>query len=268
MIVDLTYSCRMNCPHCMSSCVESGQHMSVETLKDVLAFLIKNEVPLWAFTGGEPFENPSIVEMLGIIGSCYVSSKQNLPITFCTNGRQLARSKDAYDALAGLQKLIGKRNVLIQVTDDPNFYHDKLSDKEKYWLLKLGASIEPVPSRSNSGLGLYPQGRALENYGEKDWQTNGPKCANCVLVAKQMDVQTIKSLSYSLASLGKMCSPAIAPDGSIKLGESALCPACASIYDNPDRIVKSIKSWKCAACKYPWQRLKETNPQAYRVLMQ
>ena len=28
-----------------------------------------------------------------------------------------------------------------------------------------------------------------------------------------------------------MCVPVIAPDGSIKLGESALCPPVASIYD-------------------------------------
>ena len=35
----------------------------------------------------------------------------------------------------------------------------------------------------------------------------------------------------TLLSKGKMCVPVIAPDGSIKLGESALCPPVASIYD-------------------------------------
>ena len=35
----------------------------------------------------------------------------------------------------------------------------------------------------------------------------------------------------TLLSKGKMCVPVIAPGGSIKLGESALCPPVASIYD-------------------------------------
>ena len=35
---------------------------------------------------------------------------------------------------------------MIQVTDDPRYYPDPLTDKEKYWLRKLVAIIDTVPS--------------------------------------------------------------------------------------------------------------------------
>ena len=57
-----------------------------------------------------------------------------------------------------------------------------------------------------------------------------------------------------------MCVPVIAPDGSIKLGESALCPPVASIYDTEDVIIDKIKHFHCRQCKIAWQKLKENIP--------
>ena len=49
---------------------------------------------------------------------------------------------------------------------------------------------------------------------------------------------TLKDLVNILLSNGKVCTPVIAPDGSIKIGESALCPKIASIYDSVPEIME------------------------------
>ena len=134
----------------------------------------------------------------------------------------------------------------------------RLTDNEKYWLSKLGVIIDTVPSdQNNKSHCLYPQGRALKNYSDEYWNTIAPKCINCILITKQKPEATLKDLVNILLSNGKVCTPVIAPDGSIKIGESALCPKIASIYDSVPEIMEKIRNARCRACKIPWEKLKE-----------
>ena len=103
----------------------------------------------------------------------------------------------------------------------------------------------------------------MKNYSDEYWNTIAPKCINCILITKQKPEATLKDLVNILLSNGKVCTPVIAPDGSIKIGESALCPKIASIYDSVPEIMEKIRNAKCRACKIPWEKLKETNPIAY-----
>ena len=64
----------------------------------------------------------------------------------------------------------------------------------------------------------------------------------------------------------KFCTPTIAPDGSIKLGESALCPSVASIYDDEQTILNKIKNSNCRACELAWNSLAGKQPSAYSML--
>lgn len=266
MLVEITYSCKMGCTHCMSDCKPNGENMSIEVFKDTLNFMIKHNIPTWSFSGGEMFEHPQILEMIDILEEKWKEVNHKYPIVFITNGRELVRNKDIYKAISNFKKRHNKNLVLIQVTDDDRFYPDPLSDKEKYWLKKLGATVEKVPSHPlDKEKCLYPQGRALENFPDANWNTIGPKCANCILIAKQ-GIDTFNGLVITLLSKGKVCTPVIAPDGSIKLGESALCPKVSSIYDSETEIMNKIKNHNCHSCKIPWEKLKETNPIAYQIL--
>ena len=76
----------------------------------------------------------------------------------------------------------------------------------------------------------------------------------------------ISKMVMTMLMKGKMCVPVIAPDGSIKLGESALCPAVASIYDTEDVIIDKIKNFHCRQCKIAWEKLKENSPETYFIL--
>ena len=180
MLIELTYACSMGCSHCMSDCKPDGQHMTEEVLNDVFDFLKNHNIlqisnhPL-SFSGGEMFENPDILRLLDVIEERWDKAT---PIIFITNGRQLVRDKENYKKVEHLQKKYGKKRIMIQVTDDPRFYLDKLSEKEKYWLGKLDALIDTVPGNMHdSKKCLYPQGRALDNYSDEYWNTIGPKCA-------------------------------------------------------------------------------------------
>lgn len=272
MIVDLTYACNMGCSHCMSDCKPNGQHMSIQTFKDVLSFLVKHDIPTWTFSGGEIFEHPDILTMLDILEQvwtkAYPIGLKKYPITFITNGRELVRNRNVYDKVASLQKRYGKHKILIQVTDDSRFYPEPLTPKEQYWLGKLTDIIEPVPGNPKDKTQcLYPQGRALQNHPDSNWYMVGPKCANVRLLTLQ-GYNTIHSLVIGLLGIHKVCTPTIAPDGSIKLGESALCPPVASIYDEEKTIITKIQQSNCRACKIAWDSLKDKQPLAYYKLSQ
>lgn len=100
------------------------------------------------------FENPHILELLKIIEKEW---DKRFPLSFITNGRKLADTPDIFEAVQDMQKKYGKKKIMIQVTDDPRFYPQPLSEKQKYRLKKLDAVIEGVPGNGNKC--LYPQGR-------------------------------------------------------------------------------------------------------------
>lgn len=267
MLVEITYACKMNCSHCMSDCKPDGENMTLEVLEDTLKFMRRNRIPTWTFSGGEMFEHPQILDVLKLIEFYWSTSPDKYPLTFITNGRELVRNRDIYNAVSDLQGRYSKKLVLIQVTDDPRYYPDLLTSKEKYWLSKLGAIIEPVPSNPNDkDRCLYPQGRALINHPDSKWNTIGPKCANCILITKQQPSISFSGIVNTLLAHGRVCTPVIAPDGSIKVGESALCPSVASIYDSDSEIISKISKSECRACKIPWKILEASNPAAYNIL--
>lgn len=260
MLIDLTYRCNMGCSHCMSDCRSDGEDMKPETLTDVLDFYKKNKIPNLVFSGGEMFENMYILELLEIIEKKW---DKKFPLTFITNGRKLSSDPDIFEAVQGLQGKYGKRMVLIQVTDDPRFYPQLLTEKQKYRLKKLNAIIEGVPGSGDKC--LYPQGRAVENFDDSWWNTIAPKCANVRLLSKQ-GIHSIQGIVMTLLQAGKVCTPSISPTGEIKLGESALCPSVASIYDDEEDIIKGILGCRCQSCKYAWEQMQSKNARAYQML--
>ena len=259
MIVDITYKCSMGCSHCMSDCKPDGQHMTLATFDKVIDFLKKyNYVDHIILSGGEIFEHPHIDKILTII-HCHFQH-----ITLITNGDILSTDRNMYNFVDEIRRKRSKRSLMIQVTNDAKYYPKVLTQKQLYKLNKLGAYIDEVSSLG--GQQLYPQGRALINHKDTNWLTVAPKCINPRLLVNQ-GYTSFKSIIETLISMNKLCNPIIAPDGSIKLGESALCPACAHIDDDNDTIIDKIKNFKCYQCSIAIDRLKQFNPFAYKLFM-
>lgn len=268
MIVDITYHCSMGCSHCMSDCKPDERHMSLQTFEDVLDFIKRNQIPGLILSGGEIFEHPEIEAILDMIVDYQKSlSGAKMPVTLITNGRKLSATPALLEKVSEMRKALGTRGIMVQVTDDPRFYPIALTDKEKYRLRKLDAIIDCVPTNQpNRNKCLYPQGRALENFNETWWNTNAPKCANVRLIALQKPGITFGELIKLLMTAQKFCTPTISPKGEIKLGESALCPAVASIYDFDEEIMKKIRNSKCNQCTYSIGKFKTENPVLSKLL--
>lgn len=260
MLIDLTYSCHMGCTHCLSDCKPDNNHMSLQTLDDTFAFMRKHKIETYIFTGGEPFEHPDILTILDKIEQEWT---KKFPLTFISNGRPLLQNKELYKKMQSLIDRYGSHNVQLQITNDPRFYPVPLTEKEKRQLRRLTSIIDTVPVIN--GKCLYPQGRALQNFPDSNWLTVAPKCCNIRLFVKQGFV-SIHTIVVKLAQFGKFCTPVIAPNGDIKIGESALCPAIATIYDTNNTIIKNIKNCKCQQCTIAWEKLKATNSVAYYLL--
>ena len=166
-----------------------------------------------------------------------------------------------------LRDRIGKKRIFMQVTDDARFYPVPLTEKEKYHLRKLGAIIDTVPHHPDDPTKcLYPQGRALINFPDANWNTSAPKCGNIRLLVKQHRFHDIGELIIMLTALQKSCIPSITPSGGISLGESSLCPTVASIYDTSDEIMHKIQAFWCDKCQIPLDKVKRSNPLAYVML--
>ena len=243
----------------MSDCKPDGQHMTLDTFSQVIDFYKRyNPVNQIMITGGEIFEHPQIKNFIDLAVEAFTQ------VTLITNGDILSSNDDFYSYVAKVKRHLKRDTLMIQVTNDPKYYPKILTQKQIYRLKKLGAFIDTVPVIN--GQSLYPQGRALINHKDTDWCTIAPKCANLRMLVKQgfKDFRIILTL---LLNKGKACTPSIAPDGSIKLGESALCPNCAHINDDNYTIISKIRDFNCQQCSIPLERLKNLNYNAYKILI-
>ena len=253
MIIDLTYKCSMGCSHCMSSCDENGEEMSLTTLNDVCDFIENRRIDtiqplILGISGGEIFEHSQILDCLDIIFERF-GSRKNIAFMLASNGRVLSETPEYLGYLKNVKSKYGKQKIVIQITDDDRFYPTKLTTKQRYYLEKMGAVIDTVPGdKEDRNKCLYPQGRALLNYNESYWNTKAPKCVNCRLLAHQ-GINTFKDLVQTMTTHMKNCTPSISPLGEIKLGESRLCPAIATIYNSDKEIFDNIRNCKCSSCQ-------------------
>lgn len=240
MLLKITEKCSMGCTHCMNDAKPDGEHMSIETLEAAVDFLIRNNVhQSIIISGGEPTEHPAFPYIMGMIIGKLVKEKKNSVVTITTNGFWcLDNISAAKEIAAGAEGVI----VQWQVSTDSRYYPQKLDTTKRLWREKGFMLCD------NCVQFMYPQGRAKQN--EFPHHAKASKCFNVRAITKQLPNPSIENIVYALAQCGKFCTPAIRIDGGISLGESDLCPKCASIYDKEEDIIQKIKDFKCDGC-YP-----------------
>lgn len=232
-MIKITSKCSMNCSHCMNDATANGKHMDFDTFKKVVLFQNKYGSPLCMITGGEPSEHPEFKAFLEY-------AVQNMPYTFitvATNGLWMTIDPDFVNYCMTRYSI----RILFQVSHDPRYYPIPIDLSLPVFRLPNVAVINNIPK-------LYPQGRALEN--NMSWEAKGSKCFNVRAVANQVEVKSLAHIIGILAVKEKICTPHIAIDGSIKLGESDLCPPCSHIDKSHDDIMQDILNFKCQNCNH------------------
>ena len=257
MLLKITEKCSMGCSHCVNDAKPTGGHMSFQTFEASIDFLIKNNAYHFiTLSGGEPTEHPEFPMFIGfLIGKL---AKQNLQsfITITTNGFWIIENEE--NLKCAKQIAAGTKGIKVQwqVSTDTRYYPKKLDITKRIW------REEGFVLCTDCVQAMYPQGRAKTNNYPSDYKAS--HCFNVRAVTKQLPNPTVENVVATLAAQMKFCKPAIKIDGSIVLGESDLCPTCASIYDSSEEIIQKIKDFKCNGC-YP---LNESLPPLYKQFVE
>lgn len=244
MLISITNKCRMGCSHCMDDArADSKEYMSFDTFKKALNFNLQYD-PSITITGGEPTEHPMFWEFMDYLAE---TIPFNTIVTITTNGMNLSNA-DIPKILALNKK--SKSAIMWQVSHIKPYYPIDVDLHQNVFKLPNFCIARKLEI-------LSPMGRAGRH---NDWHytSKAPHCFNI-----RSFVRSTKSFSMSilcLRSRNKFCTPQIAYDGSIKLGESCLCPPASHIELPIASITQDIINFKCSKCNVLLQKL----PQNYR----
>lgn len=104
----VTRKCNLNCEFCSMSSnknIDIDDQLDIYTLKEKLPILLKNQVKKVVVTGGEPFQNEKLFEILELLVSCISKEK----ITLQTNGLLLKKTH-----ISKLKELVGAIEISIE----------------------------------------------------------------------------------------------------------------------------------------------------------
>lgn len=242
MMLKITERCTMGCPHCMNNAKPDGKDMTLETLDKSLDFLKANNVgKVLILTGGEPTEHRLFDDMIMHLLSWEKRNDYFSVITITTNGENIQKDPITYEDYITMFSLLGV-TLLFQISADVRYYPRRIETHKRIFRQKGFTLVDDCVEQ------VYPQGRALDN--KLDWKAKASKCFNVRAISKQIPNCRLEDIEVQLAVREKFCTPHIAIDGSIKLGESDLCPSCAHIDDDPKDIMRKIKEFKCHQCDF------------------
>lgn len=236
MMLKLTKKCSMGCKHCMNDAKPVEQHMSWETLKKSVRFLQKYTGPFCLISGGEPTEHPEFPKMFDYI-------MDNLPdrmITLTTNGIWLQDKEDFIDYIFYHHPL-----VEIQVSSVPGLYPELVDESMPLFSKKYAKHVllcREIPR-------MYPQGRAVTN-NLPPGPIKGCKCFNIRAIVRQEPEWGLAEVIGLMAAKALTCTPHISYDGSIRVGESDLCPVCSHIDKTEQEILEDIRNFDCHRCAF------------------
>lgn len=231
MMIKITEKCSMGCIHCMNNATPNGKHMDFDIFQRVVSFQKQYGGPFCIITGGEPTEHPEFMSFL-----CYAANQlYGCYITVTTNGVWMQSNEEK---IKYLYDHYGNQ-VMFQVTSDKEYYPTHIDLSLPVFQYDNVVVCEHVEH-------IYPQGRAVDN--NLEWESKASKCFNVRAIAHQVKFQDLRTIIGMLAVKGKFCTPHIAIDGHIKLGESDLCPNCSHIDKTNAEIMDDIINFRCSKC--------------------
>lgn len=256
-MLKITERCTMGCKHCLNDAKPDGRDMDETTLTDTLFFLKHNNLAreCLIISGGEPTEHRDFDRVIDKILKFHELFKCFNVITITTNGENIQNDPERFKNYITLAKA-AKLTLMFQVSADVRYYPRRIQTHKRIFREEGFVLCDDCIQQ------IYPQGRALEN--NIPWKANCSKCFNARAISHQLSKSsTLRDIEMQLFIASKFCTPHISVDGEIKLGESDLCPACATIYDDMDTIMENIRNFKCNKCDHVNKNLPEIYKKYY-----
>lgn len=156
--IRITNKCTQECSHCcFSSSPKSDLMMTVESAKNIAAFLENNNIQILNIMGGEFFCNPNWLEILDIL------IKSSSHSRLVTNGDWSVNESIKNDLRSLVERY--KDKVFISVSKD-KWHTNKNVDKASEFLEEIGARFNVTKPNEMSGSSIVPVGRSfLSGYG-------------------------------------------------------------------------------------------------------
>lgn len=248
MLIKITESCSMGCPHCLNDSKPNGRDMSMDTARLVMRFIKKylndSRSSTYLISGGEPTEHHDFMKICEYFLDEIEKLRGIKYVVITTNGFWILSHKDE------ARKLVSRARqgmeVFFQVSADKRYYPKRLDVSDPIWKEKGFMLVD------NCVGWVYPLGRARG--GGYPINHKATACANIRLIAAQMGSENkLSRILDVLKASGKVCTPSIKVDGGIGLGESDLCPSVGSVFMSDEDILKAIRSFRCNKC-YPLNR--------------
>ena len=255
MMIKITERCTMGCIHCLNDAQPDGKDMNEKTLIDCLNFLKNNDIGRFLIlSGGEPTEHRNFNSMMEtFISWCEENQGYITVLTITTNGENIQKDFKPFieyrDRLGNLGTILN-----YQVSADVRYYPRRIETHKRIFRESGFVLCD------NCVQSIYPIGRALDN--NIPYSRISSQCFNVRALSKQ-GFDILSKIEKVLLSRGKTCTPHIGIDGSIKLGESDLCPPCTSIYDDPNIIIEKIQKFKCGKCNH----INDNLPEEYKKFL-
>jgi len=221
MLVRITNKCQMMCSHCFTNATpDSTDMMGMTLFVKIIKFILENDAPLLLISGGEPFENPLIFQMVDI------AKGSGLECIILSNGMFTENDEMLEKVLA--------MNIPIQITNDKRYYPKKV----KYVKHNLLTYNDIIPN-------ITPLGRAIES--NIAYSSHSPLCFNIrsLTHATKDYISAISLLRYRCQ---KYCTPSINIDGTISVGETSNCAIIGDIDSTSKELTKNIINMKCNKC--------------------
>jgi len=212
----------MGCRHCLHDCKPEGMDMTMDILNDSIRFIKRIGAFSVQVSGGEPTEHPQFLEIMNDLMNEFGRKR----IMVSSNGDFFKDAKYAYR--------IKKFNVHVQITNDPRYYPRQIENLDKSWVYFEEDIIT-----------LTSQGRAIN---EKPIGKTVISCFNIRSIGCSLNTQKFSQIVRMMESNNKFCSPLVAPDGGIHLGESILCTSIGNINDTDETLINNLKNLKCRNC--------------------
>ena len=234
----------MGCPHCMEDAREDGTMMDLSTFKRAVGFGMYLGTPAYILSGGEPTENPLLLEMCGWLNDVLRGTRYVFSIV--SNGMWL-KEPQKWQRIETIGKLPSCAGIQV--------YTNKKWYKEYDYVVEHKAEYENFPRvvvDIDSPIYMQDLGRAKWDHEAQMDVSNNPhfmSCLNTTLLARQSDVPTTFGMNQLMHK--QFCKPSVDALGNVHMSESRLCPSVGRITrDSFDTIWQGMKKFKpCGKCR-------------------
>ena len=244
MLIKLTDQCSMGCPHCMEDARETGTMMDLNTFKRAVGFGMYLGTPAYILSGGEPTENPLLLDMCGCLSDILRGTFSTFSIT--SNGMWL-KDPQKWDMMEKIGKLPSCAGIQV--------YTNKAWYKEYDFVVSNIDEYKKFPKvvvDIDSHIFMQDLGRARWNSKAQKEVSDNPhfmSCLNTALLARQSDDPTTFGMNQLMHK--QFCKPSVDALGNVHMSESRLCPSVGRITrDSFDTIWQGMKKFKpCGKCR-------------------